>query len=494
MLYCDSMYYVVVFLFFFSSRRRHTRYISVTGVQTCALPIYRKKHAQGFKKFVEEQGLTKNNRAGRSTCFWSDQELKGLHKNGSIFPLEISISDIIYQDRVSFVCVLRDITERKRAEAVVLGQNRTLEMLVKGDSLSEVLETLLRSIEGLLDGVRCSIMTLDESGKHLQNLLSPSLPESFSQAVEGLAIGPDVGTCGSAVYFNKIVFVDDVSTDPRFGTFRDFMLAHELRATLSCPIRNVDGNVLGTTCIYFDKIKNPLPHEMQLIQSVANLAGVAIERKRAEGKIKKTLDEKELLLKEIHHRTKNNMQIISSLLWLQSKDIQEEKYREMFRDCSNRILSMALLHEKVYESPDLLEIDLQAYLISLLKDLFVSYGETTDRIGYRVETNGISLDLDSGIPCGLLIQELVSNSLKHAFPEERRGNIWLVLKPREKGQIELIVGDDGIGLPKNLDFRNTPSLGLQLVTALAEKQLGGAIELDETRGTVFKFVFWKGKL
>jgi len=454
---------------------------------------YRQKHTQGFKKFVEEQDLAKDNRKARSFCFWNDLELKGLHKNGSIFPLEISISNIIYQDQVSFICVLRDITERKWAEAVVLGQNRTLEMLVKGDTLSEILDTLLRSIESLLDGVRCSILTLDESGLHLQNLLSPRLPETFPQAVDGLAIGPDVGTCGSAVYFNKIVFVDDISTDPKFGKFRDFMLAHELRAALSCPIRNSDGNVLGTICIYFNKAKKPQPHEMQLIQSAANLAGVAIERKRAEGKIKKSLYEKELLLKEIHHRTKNNMQIISSLLWLQSKDIQEEKYREMFRDCSNRILSMALLHEKVYESPDLLEIDLHAYLISLFEDLLVSYGETTDRIEYHVETNGISLDLDMGIPCGLLIQELISNSLKHAFPEERRGNIWLVLKPRENGQIELIVGDDGIGLPKDLDFRHTPSLGLQLVTNLAEKQLGGSIEIGEKKGTVFNIVFWKGK-
>ena len=215
-----------------------------------------------------------------------------------------------------------------------------------------------------------------------------------------------------------------------------------------------------------------------MIQSAANLAGVAIERKQSEGTIKKSFDEKELLIKEIHHRTKNNMQIISSLLWLQSKDIQEEKYQDMLRDYSNRILSMALLHATVYESPNLLEIDLQAYLIALIHDLLESYGETTDRIKYCIETNGISLDLDSGIPYGLLVQELVSNSLKHAFPGERRGNIWLVLQPRGNERIELIVGDDGIGFPDNLDFRKTQTLGLQRVTTLAEKQLGGAIELD----------------
>ncbi len=455
---------------------------------------YRQKYSQGFKKFMKEQGLAKNIRTSRSNCFWSDLELKGLHKDGGIFPVEISISDILYQDQVSFICVLRDITERKQAEAVVLGQNRTLEKLVKGATLLEVLDTLSSSMEGFWDGVKCSIMTLDESGKYLHNRSAPSLPEAYLKYMDGIEIGPEVGSSGSAAYLNNMVIVEDTASDPRFSGLRDQLLKHGLMATLSCPIRNVEGNVLGTFCIYYDKPRKPLAHEIQLIQSAANLAGVAIERKRAEDQIKKSLDENELLIKEIHHRTKNNMQIISSLLWLQSKDIEEGKYRDMFRDCSNRILSMALLHEKVYESPNLLEIDLQVYLTSLIHDLLVSYGETEDRIEYSVETNGISLGLDSGIPCGLLIQELVSNSLKHAFPDGRRGNIWLVLKPCDNGNMELTLGDDGIGFPKDLDIRRTQSLGLQLVTTLAEKQLGGAIEIDRTKGTVFKMIFLKGNV
>ncbi len=455
---------------------------------------YRDKHSLGFKKHVEGQDLNNFIKTDRSNVLWANLELKGLHKDGSVFPVEISISEIIYGEQTSFICVLRDITERKRTEAVVLGQNRTLEMLVKGKTLSEVLDTLSKSIEGLLDGVRCSLMTLDESGKYLRNRSAPSLQEAFLNKVGSFAVGPDIGTCGSAAHLNEMVVAEDVATDTRLGEVRDLLLEQGFKATVSCPIRNANGNVLGTFCIFFNKSKKPLAHEIQLIQSAANLAGIAIEQKQAEAQIKKSLDEKELLLKEVHHRTKNNMQIISSLLWLQSKDIQEEKYQDMFRDCSNRILSMALLHEKVYESPDLLEIDLQAYLNSLFSDLFASYGETTDRIEYSIETNGIFLDLDAGIPCGLLIQELVSNSLKHAFPDKRRGKIWLGLQPRDKGKIELIFGDDGIGFSEDLDYRKTQSLGLQLITTLAEKQLGGTIELDGTKGTVFNLTFVKGRI
>lgn len=464
------------------------------NVTTVIPEAYREKHSQGFAKHLEGQGLNDFIKTDRSNILWSNLELKGLHKDGSIFPVEVSISEIMYGDQMSFICVLRDITERKRAEAVVLGQNHTLEMLVKGNTLVDVLDTLSTSIEDLLDGVRCSLMILDESGRYLRHQSAPNLPEAYLKCVDGIEIGPEVGSCGSSAYLNKIVIVEDVATDPRFAGLKDLLLAHGLKGTVSCPIRSIDGNVLGTFCIYFSKPRTPLDNEIQLIQSAANLAGVAIERKRAEGQLKKSLDEKELLLKEIHHRTKNNMQIISSLLWLQSKDIKEEKYQLMFRDCSNRILSMALLHEKVYESPDLLEIDLQAYLTSLLCDLFASYGETTDRIEYSIETNDISLDLDTGIPCGLLIQELVSNSLKHAFPEKRRGKIWLILQPRDNGEIELIVGDDGIGFSEDLDYRKTQSLGLQLVTTLAEKQLRGTIELDGTKGTVFKLTFVKGRI
>ena len=205
--------------------------------------------------------------------------------------------------------------------------------------------------------------------------------------------------------------------------------------------------------------------------------------------LENSLQEKELLLMEVHHRTKNNMQIISSLLWLQSKNIKEEKYLQMFQDCSGRISSMALIHEQLYKSTDVSKINFQEYLTSLGRYTFKSFGITPDKIQLTIESNNIFLDLDSGIPCGLLIQELISNSIKHGFPDEKQGKISISLRSLGERELELIVGDNGVGFPKGLDFRDTSSLGLSLVTTLAEKQLGGTITLNNDQGTKFKIIF-----
>jgi two-component sensor histidine kinase/sensor domain CHASE-containing protein len=213
------------------------------------------------------------------------------------------------------------------------------------------------------------------------------------------------------------------------------------------------------------------------------------ELRRYKESLETSLLEKELLLKEVHHRTKNNMQIISSLLWLQSKDITEKKYLQMFQDCSCRISAMALIHEQIYGSTDISKISFQQYLTSLGKDIFKSFGVAPDKIQLVINSNNIFLDLDSGIPCGILIQELISNSIKHAFPDEKRGIISIALRSLGERKLELIIGDNGVGLPQGLDFQNTSSLGLSLVSTLVRNQLGGAITLNKDQGTEFKIIF-----
>jgi len=213
-----------------------------------------------------------------------------------------------------------------------------------------------------------------------------------------------------------------------------------------------------------------------------------IERKRMEEQIKASLREKEMLLREIHHRVKNNMQLISSLLRLQSRYIKDKKYIEMLKESQNRIRSMAFIHEKLYQSKDLANIDFNGYIKSLTDDLFRSYG-ANGKIALKTDIEGVSLGVDTAIPCGLIINELVSNSLKHAFPEDREGEIKIALRRTDRNEVELVVSDDGIGIPEDLDFRNTESLGLQLVTSLAESQLQGKTELNRAKGTEFRIRF-----
>jgi two-component sensor histidine kinase len=212
------------------------------------------------------------------------------------------------------------------------------------------------------------------------------------------------------------------------------------------------------------------------------------ERKRAEEQIKASLGEKEVLLKEVHHRVKNNLQVVSSMLQLQSKNIKDKETVEMFQESRNRVRSMALVHERLYQSKDLAKVDFAKYIRSLANYLCRSYGVNTNVIQLRTNLHDVSLGVDTAIPCGLILNELVSNSLKHAFPDGREGEIHIELRSDDNDKFTLMVSDNGVGLLEDLDFRNTESLGLQLVNTLVN-QLEGTIELDRRDGTAFKITF-----
>jgi PAS domain S-box-containing protein len=215
------------------------------------------------------------------------------------------------------------------------------------------------------------------------------------------------------------------------------------------------------------------------------------ERMQAEEALRSSLKDKEVLLREVHHRVKNNLQAITSLLRLQSTKIKEKQYADILKDSQSRIKSMALVHEKLYHSGDFAEVDFNSYVKALVNSLFRSYGVNPAKIALRVEVDDVSLELDSAIPCGLIINELVSNALKYAFPEDRKGEVRVVLGSTKEDEFMLTVSDNGAGMPEHIDFRNTESLGLHLVTMLAEDQLHGKIELNSVGGTKYHITFKK---
>lgn len=212
------------------------------------------------------------------------------------------------------------------------------------------------------------------------------------------------------------------------------------------------------------------------------------ERKKAEEQAKASLNEKEVLLREIHHRVKNNMQIISSLLSLQSQSLSDPEIKTMFRESQDRIRIMALVHEKLYQTKDLSRIDLAEYIRSLAAYLFRSYQTEAGRIQLKTDLDKTSLDINTSIPCGLIVNELVSNALKHAFPDERKGEILIELREGEGGALRLTVRDNGIGFPEGVDLRTTDTLGLQIVTLLVD-QIDGKLDVKRDRGTVFSVTF-----
>jgi two-component sensor histidine kinase len=208
-------------------------------------------------------------------------------------------------------------------------------------------------------------------------------------------------------------------------------------------------------------------------------------RMKAEDEILRSLKEKEVMLQEIHHRVKNNLQVILSLLSLQAEGIADRPVRAMFEESRNRIKSMALIHEKLYESRDMAHIDFKAYLQSLVSGIANTY-KRQDVI-CSVEMGPVELSVNIGIPCGLIVNELVSNSLKHAFPEGKKGMIRVGINKNSDSYV-LTVEDNGVGFPEEADFRKTSSLGLLLVNVLT-RQVLGTIELSRGNGTKFSITF-----
>jgi PAS domain S-box-containing protein len=218
------------------------------------------------------------------------------------------------------------------------------------------------------------------------------------------------------------------------------------------------------------------------------------ERKRAEEQTQASLREKEVLLKEVHHRVKNNLQVISSLLSLQSDVIQDPQIFRVFRESQHRVRSLALVHERLYQSPDLARVNAAEYVHGLVDYLLGAYGAWAGDVRLDVQVDDVPLSIDAAICCGLIINELISNALEHAFPADgeelaREGNaICVALRAGEGDQRTLVVGDNGVGLPPDLNWRDTPSLGLKLVSMLSQ-QLRGTVELDSSAGTTFKIAF-----
>ena len=212
------------------------------------------------------------------------------------------------------------------------------------------------------------------------------------------------------------------------------------------------------------------------------------KRKKAEDRLQASLREKEVLLREIHHRVKNNMQIISSLLNLQSRQVEDPHVLEAFKESQRRIRSMALIHERLYQSADLSRIEFSQYLDNLAHRLLLSYQVDPDRILLKLLTEEVFLNVNTAIPCGLIVNELVSNALKHAFPDGRTGEVAVELHRSESGEFLLRVKDDGVGFPKALDFRHTETLGMQIVVTLVD-QIDGTIEVGASAGTDFQIRF-----
>jgi PAS domain S-box-containing protein len=213
-------------------------------------------------------------------------------------------------------------------------------------------------------------------------------------------------------------------------------------------------------------------------------------RTLAEERLRAALREKEVLLEEIHHRVKNNLQVITSLLGLQARSIKDSATRKKFEESRYRIQAMAMLHEILYDSSSLAEIDFADYIRRLAEYLVRSYG-AAGRIRLQVRLDPLYCHRDVALPCGLIVNELLSNAFKYAFPGGKSGEVRIELRREPNGTVHLLVGDNGVGLPRNLDWETSPTLGLRLVRTLA-RQIEANVETNGRQGTVFSVIFLDG--
>jgi PAS domain S-box-containing protein len=380
--------------------------------------------------------------APRTRPMGIDRELWGRRKSGQEFLIQISLSPIESEGETFVISIIRDVTAQRAAEA---------------------------RFRALLESAPDGIVVVSADGtivivnSQTERLFGYTRQELLGQAIEMLVPERFRGahTGDRSAY----------ASDPRL---------RPMGAGRALTGRTKDGREFPVEISLSPLATDQGRLVMSIIRDIT-------ERRRAEEIIQASLREKEALLKEIHHRVKNNLQVTSSLLRLQAAAIDDDDARAMFEETENRIRSMALVHEKLYQSSNLSRIDLADYIRSLGELLFRSSAINPANVMLEVSGREIFLSIDTAVPCGLIVNELLSNALKHAFPGGRVGIINVRLD-EAGGRIALHVRDDGIGLPAGFDFNGTGTLGLQLVQGLV-LQLDGQITIDAGAGAGFTIVF-----
>jgi len=369
---------------------------------------------------------------------------------------------------------------------VTIGKTKDLSQRVFSNGNDELADLGL-SINEMLDSLEKSENNLKESEKRYRNIF-----ENTGTSMVILDKNLDISMANKE--FKKVLNSFEVNLESK--NWNDFIIA-EGDKIKDYHYKMLEGRKLGNFPQSYElELKNRsgkigdflatfnnIPGKKKILVSLIDIS----DRKKAENEIKESLKEKEALLREIHHRVKNNMQIISSLLSLQSNEVSDREMLKFYKETENRLHAMALVHENLYQSTDLSHIDLEGYLENLVEDLIYSYGGSISSIQTDIEVPKIELNLETAIPLGLIINELVSNSIKHAFPENK-GTVKIKLDIDPDQNLDLMVGDNGVGLPEDINIGSIQKFGLKLVQALTS-QLDGELTIEGKTGTCFHIKF-----
>jgi two-component sensor histidine kinase len=350
--------------------------------------------------------------------------------------------------------------------------------------------------EALLQVTGASICSFSEWDKPRDCVLTTAVFSNTSwEEGQGPRFNPNLEIWKDALYQGKTSVFENSNGDIKLSSVVDNSLPMTAESLIVFPLLKGDERIGVIELYNFNHKTYVTPEQITLLRTIADKASYSIENARLLQLTQKKLDEqiilfneKEVLLKEIHHRVKNNLQIISSLLNLQSSRVTDPGTIQSLRDSQSRVRSMALIHEKLYQSQSLAKIDFGEYVKSLAGDLFRSYRQSLTGIELNIQTDKVLLELDQAVPCGLILNELITNALKYAFPDGRNGTITVELRAGSEQNINLRVADNGIGMPLDFDILKANSLGLQLINSLVS-QLDGRLELGNSQGTDFLVSF-----
>lgn len=405
-----------------------------------------------------------------------------------------------------------ELAERRRTETILEKQIRqeqvlhTLSQQIRQSlDLDHILATTVREVHQLLQADRVLILRLypNATTHVIQEAVTPGLPSLLDLRFSDEAF---LAACTTCYGQGQARIVPNVLEDDWSARIADLMQEIGVKSCMVAPLLLVADETpveIGATCAWSEGDHTCLwgllivhachdrqwQHtELNLLQRLATQVGIAIQQANLYSQLANELAQKEVLLKEIHHRVKNNLQIISSLLSWQVDMIEDPQVLRIIKDSQSRISAMAMIHERMYQSPDLAQMAFDEYLHQLVSYAFSVYGHPTQGIQLRFAIEPVALNLETALPCGLIAYELVTNALEHAFPEGRSGTVQVTLARLSPGQYQLTVQDDGIGFPAGVDFRHTNSMGLQLVCGLTQ-QIKGTIDLKTDQGTQFQLTF-----
>ncbi|MDO5836257.1 MAG: PAS domain S-box protein [Methanobacterium sp.] len=448
-------------------------------------PRFRITYIKELKRFQE---------SGEHRLIGKTVMTTGLKRDGTEFPFEMSLSSWKSGEKIFFTSIIRDLTEKKKAEAEIKKQvilttsiNRVLQDSLRVQKDDEVALISLKVAQELTGSKFGFVMEINKRGTVDTIAVNDpgwnecQIPQKEAkQLISGMKIA---SYWGRVIKQGKSQIVNHPEFDP---DSRGVPKGHpDIHSFLGVPLKRGEKTI---GLIGLANKEDGYDHDdLQHVETLAVALVEALYNKKAEEKIEKSLKEKEMLLKEIHHRVKNNLSVISSLLNLQSNYIKDKEDLELFRESQTRAKSMALIHERLYQSQDLKRIDFSDYIKTLASDLFRTYVVDPERINLKMDLDTILLDINTSIPLGLILNELLSNAMKYAFPNDEKGEISIKLRSKDH-QYVLIVSDNGVGLPPAIDFDKIDSLGLQLVYSLTN-QIDGSLELDREHGTKYTIQF-----